>query len=334
MASRRAPNLEAQVQKLKTDLSALGTELAAIKSKNNNKDEPEDKSASEKEDDHLEVTPEVSTGGILGLRDITEENIFTVSGDSPELANTGSAPTGEADNLKSKQVRPWWKKSKSQPSSHPPPTPMLPQDQDPAPTQLRTQLEQWHNTLCDLSKTSQNLEDKITTTMLNWVKDLELRMQQKIQEDLSGATTSLMTSEEVATLTKMAAQYNNANTIHSITIKKLETDVQVLQEKVDVPETVSTSSKRNFDALMTSMKSLDTVYESAFLGIDTRLTQLEDKYDTLEKGHKTDMAKVISDKTKDDIKHLQTCVTGVRSDIESLDKKFKSINIWSITTDL
>ena len=85
MASRRAPNLEAQVQKLKTDLSALGTELAAIKSKNNNKDEPEDKSASEKEDDHLEVTPEVSTGGILGLRDITEENILTISEDSPKV---------------------------------------------------------------------------------------------------------------------------------------------------------------------------------------------------------------------------------------------------------
>ena len=73
MANRRIQSLEVLVQKLKTDLSSLGTELAAIKSKNNNKDEPEDKSASEKEDDHLEVTPEVSPGGILGLRDITEE---------------------------------------------------------------------------------------------------------------------------------------------------------------------------------------------------------------------------------------------------------------------
>ena len=49
MASRRLQSLEALVKELKTDLSTLGIEFAAIKSMNN------------KEDDNLEVTPGMSS---------------------------------------------------------------------------------------------------------------------------------------------------------------------------------------------------------------------------------------------------------------------------------
>ena len=119
MTSRRVQSLEVLAQKLRTDLSALGNELAAMKSKNNNKDE---KSASEKEDDTLEVTPEVSTGGIL-------ENILTLSDETPDTI-TGSASVGnqEKDTItaptketKAKGNRSWWQVWPTAPN-HPPPT--------------------------------------------------------------------------------------------------------------------------------------------------------------------------------------------------------------------
>ena len=119
MTSRRVQSLEVLAQKLRTDLSALGNELAAMKSKNNNTDE---KSASEKEDDTLEVTPEVSTGGIL-------ENILTLSDETPDTV-TGSASVGnqEKDTItattketKAKGNRSWWQVWPTAPN-HPPPT--------------------------------------------------------------------------------------------------------------------------------------------------------------------------------------------------------------------
>ena len=109
--------------------------------------------------------------------------------------------------------------------------------------------EEWHKTLSDLSNTNQHLEERVISTMHNWFKDLELKMQQKVEGDLSGAISELVTSEEVATLKEMAAQHSTVNTTHSITLKKLETDIQVLQEKVDIPTTVNTNIKRNFYAL-------------------------------------------------------------------------------------
>ena len=157
--TRELDTLKISVQKLETELAAVKNMVTYNAAR------------------RAEVTPQITSDNIEmqnlsnKLTNEIEEapaagDILTVSDDSPELANTGSAPDGEADSLKSKQVRPWWKKSKtqppptqlhpptSQPSSQPPPTPRVPQDQDPPPTKLHTQLEQWHNTLSDLSKSN------------------------------------------------------------------------------------------------------------------------------------------------------------------------------------
>ena len=174
-----------------------------MKSKNNNKDE---KSASEKEDDTLEVTPE-APGGSNKAGDNSEvqtlidenndrvklDNILTISEDNdneaPGDSNGNEAPGGSNDdkeNLKPKQKkRPWWKKSEAQPSPQPPPTQLCSQLEErpdikitPAVEQQVTKnttklnsfikmAEEWHNTLSDLSNTNQHLEERIISTMHN-----------------------------------------------------------------------------------------------------------------------------------------------------------------------
>ena len=65
--------------------------------------------------------------------------------------------------------------------------------------------EEWHMTLNDLTNTTQGLEEKVTSNVHNWFKDLELKMQQKVEDYLSRAISELVTKEEVANLKGMAA---------------------------------------------------------------------------------------------------------------------------------
>ena len=65
--------------------------------------------------------------------------------------------------------------------------------------------EEWQTTLNDLTNTTQGLEKKVTSNVHNWFKDLELKMQQKVEGYLSGAISELVTKEEVANLKEMAA---------------------------------------------------------------------------------------------------------------------------------
>ena len=108
-------HLENMVQRFSIDLAAMGTELTTVKNLINKKagDNSEVQSFSDENNDSVKL-----------------DNILTISEDNDTDSAPGDTNANEASggsnadekNLKSKQVRPWWKKSKSQPSSQPPPT--------------------------------------------------------------------------------------------------------------------------------------------------------------------------------------------------------------------
>merc|ERR1712105_84549 len=101
-----------------------------MKNKNNNKDE---KSASEKEDDTLEVTPEApgdsnKTGDNSEVQTLSDEsndrvkldNILTISEDNGNEAPGGSGDDKKNLKPKTKGKRSWWQWSTHPPD--PPPT--------------------------------------------------------------------------------------------------------------------------------------------------------------------------------------------------------------------
>ena len=179
----------------------MGTELTTVKNLINKKagDNSEVQSFSDENNDSVKLD---------NILTISEDNDNEAPGDS----NGNEAPGGsntDGKNLKSKQKKkPWWEKSEAQPSPQPPPTQLCSQLEErpdikiaPAVEQQVTKnttklnsfikmAEEWHNTLSDLSNTNQHLEERLISTMHNWFKDLELKMQQKVEGYLSGAFRS------------------------------------------------------------------------------------------------------------------------------------------------
>ena len=217
------------------------------------------------------------------------DNILTVSEDidtdsAPGDNNGEEAPGGsKADNLKSKQVRHWWKKSKAQPPPtqlHPPASqPSSQPSPQPPPTQLRTQLEHWHNTLSDLSKSSQHLETKITTTMLNSFKDLELKMQQKFEEDLSaaikGTNDSLVTG--IAHVTERVRQLEE-----NAPPQDLLASLQNMEKTAKCTEKHSEDIKRVFSDITGMKTSRQQITQNITTNADL-ITKLQDRIDQVEK---------------------------------------------------
>ena len=270
-ASPRMEYLESQVWKLTTELAAVKNTVTS--------------NAARRE----EVTPQITSDNIE-MQNLTNkkagdtevhsssdehnvsaklDNILTISEDidtdsAPGDNNGEEAPGGsKADNLKSRQVRHWWKKSKAQPP----------------PTQLRTQLEHWHNTLSDLSKSSQHLETKITTTMLNSFKDLELKMQQKFEEDLSaaikGTNDSLVTG--IAHVTERVRQLEE-----NAPPQDLLASLQNMEKTTKCTEKHSEDIKRVFSDITGMKTSRQQITQNITTNADL-ITKLQDRIDQVEK---------------------------------------------------
>ena len=123
------------------------------------------------------------------------------------------------------------------------------------------------------------------------------------------------------------------NNTDSGRLKKLETDMQDLQEKVDIKTTVNTCVKGNFDNLMANMKATDEYYESHFLEADTRLSKLEDQFDTLKKNLNINSFITDLGETQTRVENAQQSLAGLESRLHTAEENIENLSTALVISD-
>ena len=123
------------------------------------------------------------------------------------------------------------------------------------------------------------------------------------------------------------------NNTDSGRLKKLETDMQDLQEKVDIKTTVNTCVKGNFDNLMANLKAADEYNESHFLETDTRLSKLEDQFDTLKKNLNINSFITDLGETQTRVEDAQQSLAGLESRLHTAEENIENLSTALVISD-